>query len=65
MLGFFEHHPIADVALAAESLGVSYNTAASSIGRLRGAGIVRETTNAARNRSFSYEPYLDILREGS
>ena len=27
--------------------------------------LVKETTNAARNRVFTYEEYLDILKQGT
>ena len=32
-------------------------------GKLVHAGILKETTNAARNRVFAYEEYLEILRK--
>ena len=33
--------------------------------KLQALGILKETTNAARNRVFSYEEYLQILRQGT
>ncbi len=32
-------------------------------GKLVHAGILKETTNAARSRVFAYEEYLEILRK--
>ncbi len=50
-----------------EELEVSYNTAATAVKKLveLGMGILEETTNAARNRVFAYEEYLEILRKNT
>lgn len=60
---YMEQHPIIDIRRTAEALGISFNTASSAVRKLQEAGIVKETTNAARNRVFVYEEYLSILRE--
>lgn len=39
------------------------NTVSSAVGKLVNAGILKKTTNAARNRVFAYEEYLGILRK--
>ena len=57
-----EQHPIIDIKRTATALDVSYNTAAKAVGKLVDLGILRETTNAARNRVYSYQAYLEILR---
>ncbi len=44
-------------------MGVSYNTVSSVVDKLVQTGILKETTNASRNRVFSYEEYLNILRK--
>lgn len=62
---FLEQHPIIDIKRTAVALGISYNTAASAVKKLQALGILKETTNAARNRVFSYEEYLQILRQGT
>ncbi len=59
---YIEQYPIVDIKRTASELGISYNTAATSINKLVELGILKETTNAARNRVFAYEEYLDILR---
>ena len=60
---YIEQHPIIDIKRTAIELDISYNTAATAIKKLVGFGILRETTNAARNRVFAYEEYLAILRK--
>ncbi len=60
---YIEQYPIIDIKRTAVDLGVSYNTVSSAVGKLVQAGILKETTNASRNRVFSYEEYLNILRK--
>ncbi len=62
---YLEQHPIIDVKRTAAALDISYNTVASVIKKLVGLGILKETTNAARNRVFAYDQYLKILRSGT
>lgn len=59
---YVEQHPIIDIKRTAAALGVSYNTAASAVSKMVALGILKETTNAARNRVFAYERYLEVLR---
>ena len=60
---YLEQHPIIDIKRAAVDLAVSYNTISSATRKLIDCGILHETTNAARNRVFAYQQYLDILRK--
>lgn len=60
---YIEQYPIFDIKRTAADLGVSYNTVSAAVGKLIQAGILKETTNASRNRVFSYEEYLNILRK--
>ena len=62
---YIERHPIIDISHTAKELGISYNTVSSAIQKLVSIGILRETTNRARNRVFAYEEYLNILRSGT
>jgi Fic family protein len=62
---YLEEHPIIEIKKTAAALGISFNTAARAINRLVEAGILARTENVRRNRTFSYEAYLDILREGT
>lgn len=63
LFDYIEQYPIIDIKRTAASLGVSYNTVSTAVGKLVVAGILKETTNASRNRVFAYEEYLDILRK--
>lgn len=65
LFDYLEQHPIIDIRRTADALAVSYNTASSAVKKLVELGILRETTNAARNRVFAYEGYLNILRKGT
>ncbi len=60
---YIEQYPIIEIKRTAADLGVSYNTVSSAVEKLVQAGILKETTNASRNRVFSYEKYLNILRK--
>ncbi len=60
---YIEQYPIIDIKRTAAALEVSYNTASAAVGKLVHVGILKETTNAARNRVFAYEEYLEILRK--
>ncbi|MEE0511776.1 MAG: Fic family protein [Peptococcaceae bacterium] len=60
---YIEEHPIIDIKHTAADLALSYNTVAHAVKKLQELEILHETTNAARNRVFAYEDYLDILRQ--
>lgn len=62
LFDYLEQHPIIDIKRTATALGVSYNTISSAVKKLIEIGILKETTNAARNRVFAYASYLAILR---
>ena len=65
LFDYVEQHPIIDIKRTAAELGISYNTAATAVRKLQELDILKETTNAARNRVFAYEDYLHILRQGT
>lgn len=60
---YIEQHPIIDIKKTAKELELSYNTASNVIKKLQECEILKETTNASRNRVFIYEEYLEILRK--
>ncbi len=62
---YLEANPIIEIRKTAEALGIAFNTASSAVYRLVDAGILIQTTNASRNRTFAYEAYLEILRRGT
>lgn len=65
LFDYLEQHPIIDIKRTATELGISYNTTSAAVKKLQALGILKETTNAARNRVFAYGEYLDILRQGT
>ena len=62
---YIEQYPIIEIKRTAADLGVSYNTVSSAVDKLVQTGILKETTNASRNRVFSYEEYLNKLSSGA
>ena len=62
---YLDSHPIIDIKMTADKLGLSYNTVSSAIKRLIEKSILVQTANASRNRTFAYKDYLDILRNGT
>ena len=62
---YVESNPIIEIRKTSEALGIAYNTTSSAVNRLVDAGIVKQTTDSNRNRTFAYEEYLDILRKGT
>lgn len=63
LFAYIERYPIVDIKGASGNLQLSFNTISKAIGKLVDSGILKETTNAARNRVFVYEDYLEILRK--
>ncbi len=63
LFNYIEQYPIIDIKKTSEVLQISYNTVSSAIKKLEQIGILKQTTNASRNRVFSYEDYLHILRK--
>lgn len=65
LFDYLERHPIIEIKHMTAIMDVSYNTVSNAVNTLAGIGVLRETTNAARNRVFAYEEYLEILRKGT
>jgi hypothetical protein len=64
----FEHlprHPIVTVKSALRLCDTTRPTAAKAIGSLCDAGILEETSGRKRDRTYTYMPYLDLLRVGT
>lgn len=60
---YLEQNPIIDIKKTAEELNLAFSTVSLAVTRLIEADILIQTNNANRNRVFSYEKYLDILRK--
>lgn len=65
VFSYLEANPIIDIRKTSEALGIAFNTVSSAVKRLCDANILVPTTNTERNRTFAYEAYLAILREGT
>ena len=65
VFSYLEENPIIEIKKTSDALGLSFNTVASAVSRLIKAGILAQTENVCRNRTFSYRAYLDILRDGT
>lgn len=60
---YLEANPIIEINKTAEALSLSFNTVSSSVNRLIELKILEPTGSKSRNRTFSYESYLRILRK--
>lgn len=58
-------NPVLNVATAADILAVTLPTARTAIKSLEETGILQETTGRKRDRSYSYQEYLEIIKEGT
>lgn len=65
VFNYLEKHPIIEIKKTASALDISFNTVANAVKRLVAMGILVQSSNANRNRTFSYEEYLRILRRGT
>jgi Fic family protein len=65
LLLYLEENPIIEIKKTAAALGVTYNTISDAARRLIDAGILVQTGNENRNRTFAYHAYLEILRNGT
>jgi DNA-binding MarR family transcriptional regulator len=65
LLVYLEKNPIIEIGKTASALNMSFSTVSLAVRRLTEAGILTKRPGGQRNRTFSYEPYLDILRDGT
>lgn len=65
VFNYLESNPIIDIRKTAEALGITFNTASGAVNRLVDTGILVQTSDNSRNRTFAYEAYLNILRKGT
>ncbi len=65
LLNYIEANPIIEISKTAKALDLVFNTISDAINRLEKAGILVQSAGEKRNRIYSYEEYLDILREGT
>lgn len=60
---YIEKYPIIDIQKTAKALDMSYNTVSSLINKLIELEILKKENDAARNRVYIYDKYLEILRK--
>ena len=65
VFNYLETSPIIDIKKTADILGAAFATVSSAVNRLIDAGILIQTDNSSRNRTFAYKAYLNILRKGT
>lgn len=65
VFNYLESNPIIEIRKTAEALGITFNTASSAVNRLVDVGILVQTSDNSRNRTFAYIAYLNILRKGT
>ena len=65
LLQYMEQYPILTIDKTAIDLGLAYNTVAALVKRFCDSEILQQSSGNKRNRIFSYEPYLAILRKGT
>ena len=65
VFAYLEANPIIEIRKTAEALGMAFNTVSSAVGRLVNAGILVQSNEISRNRTFAYTEYLEILRGGT
>lgn len=63
VFAYLESNPIIDIKKTAFSLGLSYNAVSGSVEKLINCGILIQATGVAKNRTFAYDEYLQILRK--
>lgn len=65
LLELLEGHPIVEIAFIAKCLGISRTAASNLVSSFAGLGIlVQREDGKRRYRTFLYEDYLQILRQG-
>ena len=62
---YLESNPIIEIKKTSKATGMSYNTISNAIKKLAEANILTQQGEGTRNRTFAYEEYLDILRDGT
>lgn len=63
VFNYLEKSPIIEIMKTSKDLGLSYNATANAVMILKDLDILKQTENVKRNRVFTYEEYLKILRK--
>jgi Fic family protein len=65
LFAYLEQNPIIAIRKTATALDMAFSTTSLAVDRLCEAGVLVQVTDGQRNRTFAYEPYLALLREGT
>jgi len=65
ILTYLEENPIIEISKTASALNLSFNSTSAAITKLCDMNILTQSSGNRRNRVFSYEAYLEILRDGT
>jgi len=65
LFAYIESHPIIDIKQASIGIKKAFNTVSSAINTFQDLGILKQVDGNKRYRTFAYEPYLSILRDGT
>jgi Fic family protein len=63
LLALLFEHPLVNVNLVKDRLGIAFPTANRLVARFEEEGLLVETTGQQRSRVFRYEPYLSFFEE--
>jgi len=63
LFSYLEQNPIIEIQKTAAALNMAYNTAARYVTDFCSIGILQENGRGSKTKVFSYEQYLNILRE--
>lgn len=62
LYGYVEENPVLTIYNVAETLNMSYNTAAKNVEMLRELKILRQMNAQSRNRIYAYEEFLKCFK---
>ncbi len=62
---YLKQRPIVSISDVSDNTGLAFQTALTTLERLRVLGIVEEITGKQRNRLYTYSAYVNLLNEGA
>ncbi|MFO7970073.1 MAG: Fic/DOC family N-terminal domain-containing protein [Candidatus Izemoplasmatales bacterium] len=65
LFDYLEAHPIIDIKQASEAINKAFNTVSKAVDTFIELGILKQIEGNERYRTFAYEDYLNILRDGT
>lgn len=65
LFDYIEAHPIIDITETSQNINKAFNTTSKAVDKFIELGILKQVQGHKRYRTFAYEPYLKILRDGT